>query len=133
MKVLIIIKPGFQGHSNEVLEIFAQMGCVVTDRKTTILTQEQCNVIWGDIRVNMKAGINPKAQKYYEDYCAYIMSGEVECIILEAPEIDYHQVALAKNNIRKQNNAIRTFKDILHTSDTNEDAEAEIQCIFINQ
>ena len=132
-KLLIIIKPGFLEFAETILEAFANIGFAYCDYKQTVLTQEQCDIIWKDLKAQAERHPKkPQYAQYYADYCNYIMSGEVRCIIMESESDNYDRVLRTKLELRHNNGFAKSFRDMLHTSDTNADALAEIDCIFNN-
>jgi nucleoside diphosphate kinase len=127
---LIIIKPGFLSESNVILDYFYNMSYSLKQEKTTKLTREQCETIWGDIHQEEIDGhFRPG---YFDDYCNYVMSDNVYCAVIESNDNDYNEITIAKRDLRKKYN-VHGFMDLLHTSDSNEDAEIEISCIFGNK
>lgn len=132
-KLLIIIKPGFQEYAEMILEAFTNIGFAFCESKQTVLTQEQCDIIWKDLKAKADNRTDkPQYANYFSEYCAYIMSGEVQCIVMESETDIYEQALCTKLKLRHDNNYHKTYRDMLHTSDTNADAMAEIECIFNN-
>lgn len=127
-KLVIIIKPGFLDKTNEVIEAYSNLGFSIDERKIDILTREQCNIIWGDIYQKELEGHFPTG--YFNEYYEYIMSGNVECISLSSQNtIDYNEIITLKRELRVAHN-VEGMHDLLHTSDSTEDAILEIECLF---
>ena len=89
-----------------------------------------CDVLWSDIKFISETYKHDKSWKgYFTEYCNYVMSGEVDCIILQKDSENYNEIHELKHTIREKY-GVRGFQDLLHTSDNNEDAEHEIVAIF---
>ena len=128
MMKVVIIKPGFLEKTQDVINSYASIGYNEIQRTQIVLTKEQCETIWGDIKQKEQEG--QLIPGYFDRYCTYIMSGYCNCIYITKNAIsNYQEVIDMKNALRKKYN-VHGFRDLLHSSDSSENAEIEFSCIF---
>lgn len=127
IRTLVIVKPGFGKLKSQIEEAFANQGFTRVNQKRLKLNSDQVDVIWGDLK---QISVRWSAD-YFTRYSEYVTSKEVYCMVFENQEAsDYDIVFNLKHDLREQYGVKKSFQDVLHTSDSNEDADAEIACIF---
>lgn len=131
VKSLIIIKPRFLKYTDDVIDTFKNLGYTETRRTKLTLNQEQCDVIWSDLKQACISGLHEGGLEYYQDYCDYIMSGNVNCVVIESENGNYSDIWITKSKLREKHQ-VSGYRDLLHASDSNELAENEIACVFLN-
>lgn len=122
-EVFTIIKPGFLGRSQDIIEYFKGHGWTVRQMRTTQLTLKQAKELY---KVH-------KGEDFYEDLCTYMSSGSSCAIIYKHPGqlmMDgFEVVARLKDEIRKKW-GIDDCKNVLHSSDSQDAMDHESQIYF---
>jgi len=129
-RTFIILKPNAvrRGLIGEILKRFEQRGIKIIGLKFLWMTQEQCEKLYEP----------HKGKPFYEELVNFMMSGPVVAMVVEAPRVIemVRHIVGATDPLRAEAGTIRgefaltVTKNLIHASDSVENAEREMSIFF---
>lgn len=119
-EVLVVIKPGFLDHTQDIIKMFESDHFVLLDTKLKKLTLEEAQELY----------LPHKDQPFYEDLCTY-MSSESSLALLFASDLIevFDRVKELKEQAREMYGESE-MKNAVHGSDSKENVEREKKIYF---
>jgi len=129
-RTFIILKPNAvrRGLIGEILKRFEQRGIKIVGLKLLWMTQEQCEKLYEP----------HKGKPFYEELVNFMMSGPVVAVVVEAPRVIemVRHIVGATDPLKAEAGTIRgefaltVTKNLIHASDSVENAEREMSIFF---